>query len=505
MLKITMLLFLAAATAWSTSTPTVAGQSAVGGADLAQDPVMDLVIQKVCIDPAGKVLPVDPFDCHGADRLRPLRVGESLPYHKHDQPQPGHPDGIQRKDSYPVLDAEGQLLIVNPFDHEPFDRYKASGDGYDLIRVRDGWVSISGTRDGGGFSTTFFGAGCRPWGGWVSFPATDPVVAGSADLPISGRHWQQNGESWPGKCDPSRVNGSLTSWDWLPGFHFSGVDGSPAKILDALRSIHGSPERPSFLQKGHLEVFYFTRLYGLTRWETWRPTQQVEQSDESRRKAAHARVVCGEPYEMTYRGVALVMSACRDWSAVTLARAPEPPPAWPIPDMNLLRNFSFAEGLSQWTVSGKPGALRIENSGLARDTKYLQQGGNGVRYVAIDCAENCPALSQDILAPSASTGANLVFAATIRSERGAGSVRLSLTQRDQAGNNLNTSAVTAQVSPGNERFAGSETVLLSSTFVICPRPVPLDLRAKTLIFTITPVSSGSFDIVDAWVMPSPAP
>jgi hypothetical protein len=137
-----------------------------------------------------------------------------------------------------MLDPEGRLLVVNPFDHEPFDRFK-SRDGYDMYRVEDGWVSVGGTRDGGGFSTTFFGAGCLPWGGWVFFPVVDRVVAGSIDLPIEGRHWQQNGEAWPGRCDPSRLNPSSTTWDWLPGFAFGGVNDSPLKRLDALRTIAG--------------------------------------------------------------------------------------------------------------------------------------------------------------------------------------------------------------------------------------------------------------------------
>jgi hypothetical protein len=65
-------------------------------------------------------------------------VGEALPYHHHDQPQPGHPDGMQPQDSYPMLDLHGSLRVVNPFDDAPFDRFKASGGGYDIYRVNGG-------------------------------------------------------------------------------------------------------------------------------------------------------------------------------------------------------------------------------------------------------------------------------------------------------------------------------------------------------------------------------
>ncbi len=473
--------------------------------DQALATVIDLLIQKVCVDPRGRVLRVDPFFCRDPDRLRSLRVGEALPYHKHDQPLPGHPEGVQQKDSYPMVDLQGRLLIVTPFGHEPFDRFEPY-DGYGLYRALDGWASTEGSRDAGGFSTTFFGAGCRPWGGWVFFPATNPVVAGSVNLPIAGRHWQQNGEAWPGWCDLWRLHPSSTSWGWLPHFPFGGVNGSPVKRLDALQSIHGTPERPAFLARGHLEVFYFTRLYGLTRWETWRPIQQIV---DWGRQAEHVRTVCGGPHDMTYRGVALIMTACRDWSAVTIAATPRPPPPWPIPDLNLLRNFSFAAGIRGWAVSGGDGApplggaSRIANSRLPRDTTYVQLGGSGLRFLAIDCAQKCLSLSQTVMLPAGFPASRLVFAATIRSEEAPGSVRLTLAQLDKTGKMLGESAVTALVAPGNDRFTGSESELLSSTFVIGPRPVAINPRTRAVRFAISPVSPGTFDITDAWLMPSP--
>jgi hypothetical protein len=104
------------------------------------------------------------------------------------------------------------------------------------------------------------------------------------------------------------------------------------------------------------------------------------------------------------------MTACLDRSAVTIAGTPPP---WPIPDLNLLHNFSFAEGTSGWTVSGP--ALAIANSRLPRDTGYLQPGGSGLHYLAIDCGTGCPSLSQDVSLPASPTFSHVVFAATVRS------------------------------------------------------------------------------------------
>jgi hypothetical protein len=476
--------------------------------DEVRSSAIDLLIQKVCVDPGDKVLPVDPLGCRDPDRLRPLRVGEALPYHHHDQPMPGHPLGLQQKDSYPILDLEGRVLVVNPFDYAPFAGFEPARDGYDIYRVEGGWASAGETRDAGGFSTTFFGADCRRWNGWVFFPATSRVAAGSAELPIAGRYWQQNGEIWPGGCDPSGLRPSLTSWVWLPGFAFGGVNGAPVKRLDALRSIHGTPAGPAFFARGHLKVFYFTKLYGLTRWETWSPDQQLDEQADRARQAEIARRVCGGPHRMRYRGVALTMTACRDWSAVTVAAVPEPPPPWPIPDLNLLHNFSFGEGTAGWSVSwprgGAPvdGALRAARSQRPRDTRYLQPGGLGLGYVAIDCRAGCPSLSQTVAASARTAISRVVFATTIRSESAPGAVRLALAQLDATGKAVAETAVTAPVGTGNGRFGG-DSVLLSSTFAASPGSVAVDRRARALRLTIAPVSAGRYDISDAWLMPSP--
>jgi len=48
-------------------------------------------------------------------------------------------------------------------------------------------------------------------------------------------------------------------------------------------SIHGFEPNdiPGFKQHGHLEVFYFTKEYGITRWEVWTPIDQIQPKQES--------------------------------------------------------------------------------------------------------------------------------------------------------------------------------------------------------------------------------
>ena len=57
--------------------------------------VSDYLIQDVCVATDGSLLADDPWDgCPAGAVARDLRVGEPLPYHRHDQPGPGH-QGIE--------------------------------------------------------------------------------------------------------------------------------------------------------------------------------------------------------------------------------------------------------------------------------------------------------------------------------------------------------------------------------------------------------------------------
>ena len=89
----------------------------------------------------------------------------------------GHPLGFQRHDAYPIIDRRyGEVVSANDFDFDYSEPYgvmhPGDGDGYDVYRVANGWVTGGDTRDGGGYSQSFFGADCKPFGGWVFFPVS---------------------------------------------------------------------------------------------------------------------------------------------------------------------------------------------------------------------------------------------------------------------------------------------------------------------------------------------
>ena len=313
------------------------------------------LVQEVCVDQTGAVLRIDPYFCPKGDTLRQLQIGEPLPYHKHNQVEPHNPvspqSGIDRDsdfeqhDSYPVRALNGNLLSIDPFGFEP-DRSNARLDGYDVYRIDDGWTSVEETRDSGGFSITWYGANCKTYNGWVFFPLADLTPSASrparrtSRFPASiGRRMANIGRAiahqplrphlrnrlsgeqlcHPGASCPSKnYEEPLTSWEFLPKYPFAGIGSNPVKRLDAIRSIHGFIDSPGFVAHGDLEVFYFTKLYGSTRWEDWMPVQEVQANPQYQRIAEQASKYCHGTGDVEYHGVKFVVTYCRDWSAVTV-------------------------------------------------------------------------------------------------------------------------------------------------------------------------------------------
>jgi hypothetical protein len=305
---------------------------ALSGDDLARD----YLIQKICLDAFGRVQLVDPYYCPAGGTLRSLEPGEALPYHRYDQLVADRPNDRQHHDSYPIKTHDGQEMVANPFHHAPFGQFDASRDGYDITVVRDGWTSVSETRAGRG-ATTFFGAGCKPYGAWVFFPisalGSQLVQPGEARIPIKGVHWERNGEPWPGRCPSEYQANTLTSWEPLLAFKFGGIGVTPIKTIDAIRSVHGQVDSPQFRAHGHLEVFYFTRLYGLTRWESWATKERYDNDPELLRRGEIASRRCNGPVENIYKGITFERIACRDWSAIEVLVKPEAPLQLPLPDL----------------------------------------------------------------------------------------------------------------------------------------------------------------------------
>lgn len=510
-------------------------------AQQAQDSTaLPYLVQEVCIDQTGMVLRIDPYFCPKNDNLRQLKVGEPLPYHKHNQVEPHNPlspeegedkdSDFELHDSYPVRDLNGKLLSINPFDFEP-DRFSARLDGYDVYRIDDGWTSVEETRDSGGFGITWFGANCKLYNGWVFFPMADltpaGIKAGEVKMPISGVYWEKNGEHWPGNC-PSASQASatqsapegqmchpgascpskdyetpITSWEFIPNYPFAGIGNNPVKRLDTIRSVHGFIDSPDFLAHGDLEVFYFTKLYGSTRWEDWMPAGEVKANPRFQRMAEQVSKYCHGTGDVEYHGVKFVVTYCRDWSAVSVLDKPELAAPWPIPDLNLLQNFHFDQGLANWkrTESGNPLQLSLKTSTAAKDMQNVQRGGAGIRYLELTCAADCSAANaiyQDVPITIKTTSGRYTLGARVRAEGHAGALRLAITVLDENGRVLDEKSFSE--SAPTSRGTGADSVVLSGNFELNSFSLTIAPQASVLRFSIGPTGSGTFDIFDTWLM-----
>jgi hypothetical protein len=95
----------------------------------------DWIIQHVCADGSDRPVPADPYDGYpSGTHERRLKLGDLMPYLRHDQPAPAHPDGVQRHDSYPRVDHHfGGVISATDFDfdyHEPYGvMHPGDGDG----------------------------------------------------------------------------------------------------------------------------------------------------------------------------------------------------------------------------------------------------------------------------------------------------------------------------------------------------------------------------------------
>lgn len=61
--------------------------------------------------------------------------------------------GYQISDSFSLFDTAGNPLFLHTFDYAPFNQFSqhSGSDGYDVYVVSNGAISVSNTKDGGGY------------------------------------------------------------------------------------------------------------------------------------------------------------------------------------------------------------------------------------------------------------------------------------------------------------------------------------------------------------------
>ncbi len=472
---------------------------------------MDWIIQHVCADASDKPTPVDPYGgCPPGTRDRRLNINEPMPYYRHDEGDRGHPLGFQRHDAYPIIDRHyGGVVSANDFDFDYSEPYgvmhPGDGDGYDVYRVANGWVTGGDTRDGSGYSSSFFGANCKPFGGWVFFPVDflrdlRPRAQGRVMAPIRGSYWEQAGLPWPGRCESGKgfSTSTLTTWSFSPLHQFGGLGEHKSKRIDAIVATHGWDSGGGGVS---LERIYFTDLYGATRWETWVANPGTP---------PNAARNCGGPTEMSYEGRVFTLVACRDWSYTEINNPPRPHAPWPYPEANILADWHFTNGdLSPWALQGNAMTSELMNSRTEFDTKLAPGGlahAAGVRYLQLSCpgdSRNCGSLHQDIPIKNLPRANSYDYGFSgVVDDGGDGVVDVSLSQRDAQGRSLWEDHFAAHLTDHYRNRAVKNSVYKASSVFLKTAPaLAVKPGAVALRLTLSPRTAKRYDIVDAWVLP----
>ena len=324
----------------------VSAAAVFGAAALADEPplvgssetVSDFIIQNVCIDGSGAVLEgVSPID---GDRRcvtqRDLKLGEKLPYHKHDHPaatgEHGPLHGYQRHDSFPVETAQFGVVVEHSFDFgegggRQFGVFDAGqGDGGDITLLTSPAVSFAATEDGGAGFQLFVGPECRDRVGGAALTASWIIALLDPNRPLEGETVARLNDLKAGRQSncPSRLNAAFTRW-YTASVRYRTAEGQGAPVtLTTLISEHYGGEHAEAAD--HVERFYFTRELGSTRWERWQNrSHSREFSVDQVTKTASDLALSHRcsPADTPAGGAPFVMVDCREWTLIVPTDKPD--------------------------------------------------------------------------------------------------------------------------------------------------------------------------------------
>lgn len=487
---------LATAMTWAFGVGACAAQPAPQRYELSSR-ATEWLTQSVCADASDHATSADPYyACPAGAHLRKIKWGEAPTYHN------ANKVGNLWSDSIILSDAKGRPLFVHITDWGPwFGQFANNVDGYDTYTLSGGYAAIDATKQGDNGGQTFFGGNCSRDLAWILFPMKDFTNPGTSHTQIGSSLWEQSGDSFPGPC-PTNYDALRTDWRLLKNFPF-GAQGAK-KPMDAIIVYHDYRANvPNWLKVGHMEVFYYTQQYGLTRWEFWAPAQQ----------GTKPAAGCDVPPTANFNGTQFVISQCEDWSKTTPAR-PTDDEAWPLPQANLLTDGHITSvhpgsGGVGWGISSPGGGGRpnwqLTNSKAAGDTVWAK---TGVKENILDCRgqPGCAALSQDVPASQAPSGVYL-YGASVRTSPGTqGNFRVTLQGLGASGNVLWSDSVEQPIQSYNGSHRNdptnfpkeSQSVYPSTAF---PRKVirlPATPGVVTYRIVLTAVGDARYEVTEGW-------
>ncbi len=330
----------AAYNAFQVPAPTNAGVKITAGAETrlgthtlepaTPPPFYDFLVPDVCLDASGNPTSQDPTKC---TKKRNLRIGESLPYLLSDFAS--HPDWnqiYQHVGSFPMI-YKNEVRIAqlrdfgansgHPGAFRDFDR---DIDGYDILSSNGSYVSAIGTRDPEtdqpGFAWTQ--PDCSMKDSWIFF--SNNAVKGVVDSTVA----KLKGGILPCTPTPNAYSTSMTVWNWYDVV----LPYTSNKQLESIQSWHHSGTNPTDATKDleHMEVFRFTKEFGLTRWEGW-TTEGGAMSlhkwtpEKLATEVAGSKMskICDAGDPLDRFGYLMYRWGCRDWSFVSAPDAKRGP------------------------------------------------------------------------------------------------------------------------------------------------------------------------------------
>jgi len=457
----------------------------------------DWLAKSVCADDSDRATSADPYyACPAGTHLRKIKIGEAPPYHNMVLA------GNMWTDSFILSDSQGRPLYFRTFDWGPsFGHFSNNVDGFDSYAIDGRYVAIDATKAGDAAGVAFFGGGCTRTDAWISYPTRDFLNGGTSHTQIGGTYWEQAGSSFPGAC-PAKYAPLETDWRIVRGFSFGGARGQPVKRMDTLISYHDFKNDPAFLKSGHMEVYYFTQQYGLTRWEFWTPAQQ----------GVKPTTDCLVPPTANFNGVTFVVQNCTDASHVVPPR-PTDDEAWPLPQANVLNDGHITQlhpgagggGWGVWSATrGAQPNVQAGNSQAAGDTKFVK---TGVRETVLDCRSqpNCGVLSQDVPANKVPGGVYL-YGASVRTSPGTeGDFRVALQGLAANGQVLWTDAFTLPIKAYNGSHTGAEaaketqSVYSSTAFPHKVIQIPSTPGVVTYRLQLMAVGQARYEVTEGWL------
>jgi hypothetical protein len=292
------------------------------------DIVYDFMVQDVCTDASGKVLlnisPVDgPQNC---PRHRNLRVGEKLPYHKHDWANLSQrsqlPLGYQREDSFPIRTRLLGTAVAQTFDFGGGERSFGQfdhGDGGQIVVFSAQSIAIGLTEAGNGLHF-FFGPQCNASQERLRILDSWVIVDNSFSPNVPGMALSRL-ERNMAAC-PDRLGSAIAQWHvaWVT-FQVRTKGSDQNANLKTLISDHFAGS--NFGNAPHLERFYFTRELGWTRWERWENLMRQEVPD-AREKATQLSATgrCEHVEEKPEPPGEWIMIDCRQWTNIVTPSDP---------------------------------------------------------------------------------------------------------------------------------------------------------------------------------------